>query len=134
MMYSQTSVQKDTRYKGEKMERQKIIYFRNSGTHVKMSVERAKQFGRPFYFYDPEAGLCAPTEEGHEPVVGHKGRDYTKSNPLTPDKNKEATTVDWRMKNRIVPEESNASSKDYTKNNPLTPEKKTTIRKSPLAP
>lgn len=106
------------------MEKQKIIFFRGSDTHVEMTIERAKQLGRPFYFYDSSAGLCAPASiEDPEPVAGHKARDYSKDNPLTPGRNFATADLKMTSHRRLFSDENNASLRDYTRDNPLTPEK-----------
>lgn len=121
------------------------IFFRGSRTHTEMTIEEAKQLGRPFYFCDPEAGLCAPTEDGHEPVAGHKVKDYSKNNPLTPRKNPKVpddNTEDFsRVKRReekpfvFTEDDVTAEDNPYLKNNPLTPRKdETGVKKSLLAP
>jgi hypothetical protein len=142
------------------MEGQKIIIFHDSKIRAKMTVGKAKETGRRFYFYDPELGFCAPASvEDPEPVAGHKVKDYLKDNPLTPDRE---FTTDMKVTGhrRLFSNENNTSDLgDYSKNNPLSPEKgeedspdkdedyyysdnplsphykeKKTVQKSPLAP
>jgi hypothetical protein len=105
---------------------EKIIFFHNSKTHTRMTLEKAKEIGRPFCFYDENLGFCAPAStDDPPPVAGHGIKDYSKDNPLTPERNKEfATDMKVTSHRRLFSNESSASIRDYSKDNPLTPEKK----------
>jgi len=110
------------------------VFYPGSKTTCNTTLGAALLSGRPFYFDDPDFGLCAPTEKDHDAVAGSSnkasgaGRDYTKDNPLTPGRGTYRDTTPPPTAFQNLYEEP--SGRDYTKNNPLTPKKDSDSQKA----